>query len=220
MFFVYLLTNRANGKKYVGKARDTRKRWLTHRRQANHGSKQAIHAAIRKYGDEAFAVELLGEFETEREAFDAEKKFIAQLRTNVDGYNLTDGGEGCSGYKHTAESLKKMGDTHRGIPNTDEQKRKIAETLRGRVVTPEWRAKIAAARRGHTVSEETRAKISAALLGRKHSADARGKILAANRSRGKRRSLTEEERERLSAALRGKPWSAKRREAHEARKEK
>jgi group I intron endonuclease len=121
-FIVYLITNKKNGKRYVGKARNARKRWQDHCARAEAGSPNAIHVAIRKYGRNEFVVEVLEHCDDEISAFNAERAHIARLGTKRRGYNMTDGGEGCSGYKHTAESLKKIGDVHRGRANTEKAK--------------------------------------------------------------------------------------------------
>ena len=218
MFVVYLVTNRANGKQYVGKARDARERWKDHLYLAACGGGFALHAAIRKHGRRRFSFEVIEQCADETAAFRAEQRHIARLRTSVRGYNLTDGGEGCSGYKHTPESLKKMGDVHRGKPNSEEQKRKIAETLRGRVFTPEWKAKISTAKMGHEVSVETRAKLADAARGKSLSPESRAKVAEASRNRA-RRPWTDEQKKRMSEKLRGCPWSAERRAAQTRREE-
>lgn len=98
-FCVYVITCTLNGKQYVGKAADAWKRWNQHRSEGWRRKKQtALYRAMRKYGVPNFGVEVLAEYDTEREAFDAERAAVAALGTKVpNGYNLTDGGEGCSG---------------------------------------------------------------------------------------------------------------------------
>lgn len=99
-------------------------------------------------------------FETlnEQWALEREIELIAQLKTNmlrsVEGHwgaNLTDGGDGTSGFKHTEEA-----------------KRKIREALSKRIVTSETRARIGDLHRGRRHSEESRQKISQSLMGKKH----------------------------------------------------
>lgn len=73
MALVYLLTNLANGKRYVGKTKGSLdKRWYNHLADVKKGSPYALHAAIRKYGKGAFQREVLGEYATEEEALAAE----------------------------------------------------------------------------------------------------------------------------------------------------
>lgn len=203
MFEVYVITNLVNGKQYVGKARNAQRRWWDHCARVNYGSTCAIHRAIRKYGRDAFTVEVLERTDTESAAFEAERGHIVRLRTNEHGYNMTEGGEGCSGYRHTPESLKKMGAVHRGQVWTAEQRARMSEALRGRVLTPEHCAAISAAKMGKHVSQETRAKLAAAARGKTLSQEAKTKVGAASKARPRRR-WTEEEKARQSALIRGK----------------
>lgn len=99
MAIVYLLTNTESGKAYVGKSvmsLDTR--WYEHVRAATKGSHGALHAAIRKYGTEAFTREVLAWYATENEALAAEREWIVKLQTmSPRGYNMTEGGLGVGG---------------------------------------------------------------------------------------------------------------------------
>lgn len=80
---------------------------------------------------------------SEKEAFDYEKFFISLIgRIEYGGTltNLSDGGEGQSGFKFSEESKKKMSDNRRGDKNvmfgkkhTDETKLKISISNKGRV---------------------------------------------------------------------------------------
>ncbi len=93
---VYLLTNKLNLMRYVGKTtKKLRLRLYQHRNLNN----TYIDRSIQKYGWENFSVEILEECETpeqlnEREIFWI--KFLDTKRPN--GYNLTDGGDGNHGY--------------------------------------------------------------------------------------------------------------------------
>jgi hypothetical protein len=57
------------------------------------------------------------------------------------GYNLTNGGEGSTGYKHTIEARAKMGTT-KGIAMSEEHKQKIAKGRLGKKHTNETKLKI------------------------------------------------------------------------------
>jgi hypothetical protein len=62
-----------------------------------------------------YCIEILQEFDDEQEAFEYEKDGIAALKEA--GYpicNLTDGGEGVSGYKHTPEAIKLISEASKG----------------------------------------------------------------------------------------------------------
>ena len=107
-------------------------------------------------------------------------------RLNIPLCNLTDGGEGMSGY---------------AIP--EEIRNKISASLSGRVGTPlSDKAKnlLRVAKTGVPKSEETKQKLRLANLGKKASAEARKKMSLAHK--GKKRS--DEFRKKLGDARRGK----------------
>lgn len=82
-------------KRYVGQSLHGMKaRWRNHVRQASKGGGFLLHEAIRKYGAEAFAHELLEVVTTIDAANAAEQKWIAALKTLApNGYNLRNGGD-------------------------------------------------------------------------------------------------------------------------------
>jgi group I intron endonuclease len=104
---VYLITCLVNGKEYVGKTiRPLHRRWRLHVYASRSGTAEAgtrLHKAIKKYGEDAFQISLLEEFSSEVEAYAAEKLWIKNKNTIVDGYNTAEGGHG-----FTSESATKM----------------------------------------------------------------------------------------------------------------
>jgi group I intron endonuclease len=87
--FIYLTTNKINGKKYVGMCKSTHeKNYL--------GSGKLIKQAIKKYGKENFERVVLQECDTFEELSKAEKHWIEKYNAvdSDDFYNLTDGGFG------------------------------------------------------------------------------------------------------------------------------
>ena len=132
--------------------------------------------------------------------------------------NLTDGGQGSPGHKHTDESKAKIsaankGKTapNKGIPMSQEQRAKISAAGKGKTLSPETRAKLSASGKGNTNvsgyihSPEARAKMSAANKGKTTSPETSAKISAA----GKGRTHSPETRAKLSAANKAY-WEAKR----------
>lgn len=121
MFYVYMITNKINGKIYVGKSSgQTKDRWEIHLKIAKGGKKKyprlffAVHAAIRKYKSENFSFEILKKYSNEYDAFAAESIIIHKLRDEgTILYNLTDGGEGPAGAKRSKESRERMSVAHR-----------------------------------------------------------------------------------------------------------
>lgn len=89
--FIYKITNKVNGKSYIGQTRYTVEfRWRQHQHKKDNCY---FHNAIHKYGVENFIVETIEECDVEdlnsREIF-----YIAKYDTFNNGYNLTIGGDG------------------------------------------------------------------------------------------------------------------------------
>lgn len=97
--------------------------------------------------------------------------------------NLTDGGEGQSGWVPSAEWRARMGELQRGKPKSEETKARMRASNLGQVRSDEARAKMSAAQRGKTISEDQKVKLSEASRGRMHSAETRAKIGATHAGR-------------------------------------
>jgi group I intron endonuclease len=118
---------------YVGKGRGGRAYSMKNRNRHH----QAIVAKLGRIGS-AFEVRMVSTGFSEHDAFELEKERIAFWRSaGSDLTNLTIGGEGVSGLKHTDESKAKMGLTHLGNKYnlgrvwTDEQRKSMSEKKRG-----------------------------------------------------------------------------------------
>lgn len=153
--YIYEVVNTANGKVYIGQTvNDIQVRFKQHVKDAERGCKFKLHNAIRKYGSEAFTIELLTTADNQDELNRLEQTYIDGLGGMTSrGYNLRSGG---SNGKHSEES-----------------KRKMSEIAKGKVKSPDHVEKIAAAKRGQsswnkgkTFSDESKAKMSASMKGR------------------------------------------------------
>jgi len=94
---VYLITNRINGKVYVGKTTlSLEQRWKQHLDNAKYGRDFYFYNAIRKYGSSAFELQVVAQTETSEDLAQLEMQIIQQYQSfNRDkGYNSTLGGEG------------------------------------------------------------------------------------------------------------------------------
>lgn len=95
---VYLITNTINGNKYVGVTQTTiAKRWREHKCAAKSGMDRPLYRAMRKYGIEAFVIEVVATADSVESLKALECRYIADLGTfarNGSGYNLTLGGDG------------------------------------------------------------------------------------------------------------------------------
>lgn len=118
-YYVYTIVNHINNKIYIGKATNPQKRWKKHIwiSQQNPDKElqfSLIHAAIKKYGENNFTFKIVCDCQSEQHALEMEKYFILELKNTHQLYNLTDGGQGSSGFKHSIESKQKMSEQRRG----------------------------------------------------------------------------------------------------------
>lgn len=88
--FVYLITNKKNGKRYVGQTvRTVEQRFKEHCK----GDITPIDKAIQNYGAENFTVETIQKCSTIEELNSAEKFWIKKLNSQIpNGYNVKAGG--------------------------------------------------------------------------------------------------------------------------------
>lgn len=130
-FYVYKTTNLINGKIYIGKSkyRPGYKNYL--------GSGVVLEHAVKKYGKENFKKEILEEFFTEEEAFNAEKFYIKfyDSQNHDIGYNIADGGGDYTSNSRLQEHnnknysySKEEADKERVKLGSPEYKAKISET--------------------------------------------------------------------------------------------
>lgn len=108
---IYLIANTVNKKVYIGKTvKKLNKRWGGHRFYAKEGGRDLpIYNAMRKHGIDNFSIREIDHAYSHRELIRKEKKWIAYYNSiRPGGYNITHGGEGCLGYKHTPERVIKM----------------------------------------------------------------------------------------------------------------
>jgi group I intron endonuclease len=212
---VYLVSNKLNGKQYVGQT-------INPHLPLGHG--RIMKSAYKLHGKDNFTYEPICVGIDNRATLNAIERFwISVLDTIVPkGYNIELGGSNGSTWteeRRRKHSLALTGRIHRrplgsksgakGKKWSEETKRKISEALKGRV-SPNW---------GRTASEETKAKMSASQkdradrlgenhpnIGRKHSEETKAKMRA---SRAKR-VYTDEDKMKISQAV--KAWHQQRKE--------
>lgn len=161
---IYAAIHTSSGSTYVGQtSRTFTKRKEEHLRDAGSRRQKLFHATLNKYGADSFEWKILCEgIESFDEACRIEVEWILKLNAHVSqgGLNLTFGGEGSTGFKHTLESRKKIGEAHKGKPKSADQRKKMG-------------AAISAARKGKKygsrhLSNESRERMRQAQLGRPH----------------------------------------------------
>jgi len=187
---IYKALNKVNGKIYIGQTiRSLDFRIEEHLRKKSHFSN-----ALKKYGLQSFEFSVIDSTLLKEIANEKEKYWIKFFDCKYPkGYNLTAGGRGNLGHKHTEETRKKISNTKLGKklpprsnesrrkyseskmginnpfygkPLSQEHKNKVSEALKGRIISPEARRKISKAHKGKVLSAETRKKISEAYKSR------------------------------------------------------
>lgn len=118
---VYKVTNKLNGKIYIGQtSRSLNRRMAEH--LANHRTSY-FDRALRKYGINNFDIEVIYNAKTKHELDEKEQYFIKFFNSKIpNGYNMTDGGEGQIG-------IRRFGSTnsHWGKHHSEKAKEKMRE---------------------------------------------------------------------------------------------
>ena len=100
--------------------------------------------------------------------------------------NVTNGGEGISGLKHTLNSKIKMSEKAKGRTFTEDTKKKLSQSLIGikrKTFTEEHKLKLSEAskKQKHLVTENTKSKISKSNTGKKRTPEQKLKISEATK---------------------------------------
>jgi group I intron endonuclease len=117
-FYIYLLQNKLDHKIYVGQSYNWRSRWGQHKSAArrviahpNEAFKsQKIDRAIAKAGIDNFTIQIIEEWETQKETDEAETFWIEffESRRDAIGYNRKKGGQSSNGWKQSEETKKRV----------------------------------------------------------------------------------------------------------------
>lgn len=111
MIGIYKITS-PTGKVYIGQTFDSRARFRTYKRLERSSIGRRLYNSLVKHGatTHRFAmIHTLPADVSQAVMNDYEKLYIAQYRNcGLELLNLTEGGEGSKGYKHTQEALLKM----------------------------------------------------------------------------------------------------------------
>ena len=155
---------------YIGIGKSIKRAYSTHKRTVR------WKRIIEKYG---YEIEILFDDLTWEQACEKEKEFIKLYGREDNGtgtlVNLTDGGDGSVGYKHSQESLLKISAASKGRIKTPEQIEKWKKS-RDFSKSPEVREKIRQSLVGKKHTEERRRNQSIAHLGKKLSDVAKKKL--------------------------------------------
>jgi hypothetical protein len=163
MYYVYAYLREDGTPYYIGKGQANRA-WKKHKYHAVPSNDKILLLETNLTENDAFKLE----------QFYIEKYGRKDLGTGI-LRNMTNGGDGIVGYKHSEETKKKIALARVGKPTnlgkkmSEEQKQKIREANKGRVVSAEIGKKISDAKKGKPgkiPSEETRIKRKASQLAR------------------------------------------------------
>src|SRR5699024_6522632 len=134
-----------NNKSYIGLTiQGSRTRYLHHQYEVRSGSNFPIHNAIRKHGLNNFELtEIINleELNYSPELLkDLEKHYIRLYNSNNRSicYNITEGGDGTLGRKHSNETKRKIRLKALGRKATEETKKALKDSYDRRRNTPEW----------------------------------------------------------------------------------
>lgn len=205
--YIYLITNKVNGKQYVGQTTMTiRERWRLHKSNSSGNLKMPVCKAIKKYGANNFVIKTLEtlQAETKQDLVDqlneSEIKYIAQFQTFGNGYNATSGGGGTLNKPVTEQTKQLIRETKIGEKNPmygttwSPERREQMKILTsgpnnhnyGKTTSPETKMKLSQKLLGRVVSTETRQLISQSMKGRKKSKATIEKMREARQRQGKR----------------------------------
>lgn len=193
MYTIYKTTNLINGKSYIGfdsKWPHRKKDHIRISKNPNDRNYSYIHKSIQKYGQENFEWSILYEGEDAHHTLEImEPLYILIYDSYLNGYNLTLGGEGGTGYKMPEERKKQI-------------------SIQQKNMNQEQREHLRQIQLGKKLSNETKEKVSKSLIGNKralgmtYSHTNEAKINISNYHKGK--IVSDETRKKISENRKGK----------------
>ena len=194
---IYQITNRTNGKRYIGSAVNIRKRWQEHLSTLRRGRHYNRHLqrAFTRYGETAFLFDVLESAEPEV-LIVREQHYLDTLKPE---YNIAFTADSQLGYQRSLEARKKMSEKKRARRLSEKHRRKISEALIGRQVSDETRRKLSEASSGWHQSHESRRKMREAWTLERRQGQSKTRSGEGNPNYGKPR--TEETRLKTSQSL-------------------
>jgi group I intron endonuclease len=202
---IYKITNIVNDKIYIGSALNISKRWSIHKRQLllNKHHSIKLQRSYDKHGINNFKIDIIEECDIEI-LIEREQYFIDLYNSYNTGYNCSPTAGSTLGRKASAEQIKRMSISRKGLTPwnkgiigiSKETSEKLSRAGMGRKHSEESKIKISNSKIGHTVSVEARKKISTANTGKIISEDTRKKMSESHT--GKKHILTDKARQELS----------------------
>lgn len=122
--FIYLLTNKKNGKQYVGQAVDVNDRWYKHKGTIKQElPEMIIDRAIKKYGADGFVWEVIACCRTLSDVNETENLLVKQHDCQIPkGYNVSPGGGQAPVHERTRRLISKAQKGEHHSPETEFKK--------------------------------------------------------------------------------------------------
>jgi group I intron endonuclease len=162
---IYQITNIINCKRYIGKSKDIRKRWMghIHSNQIGKSVNKHFQYAWDKHGEDNFTFHVL-EIVTDESQLGAREKLLVEEHRSEYNVAIVEDGQWTMTEKESlrrrnlrlnasSEWNKKIGDALRGKKKSEEHTRKMRESLTGRKATPEQIEKIRKSSTGRPVPD-------------------------------------------------------------------
>ena len=212
---IYQIQNQADGKCYIGSARNVRFRLRAHLRMLCRGAHHNRHLqrAFDLHGESQFVVIVLEEVEDVEQLVTREQYYLDALKPE---YNFCPIAYSALGFHHSAKARVRISETHKGDGNaffgkhhSDKTRTQMSRAHMGERNSMYGLHGEANPNYGRRHTEETRRKISEALKGHCHSEETKQKIGKANRGNQNHlgRPNSEETRRKISEA-----WTPERRQ--------
>lgn len=129
--YIYLIENKINGKKYVGKTYNTiSSRWSEHCQERKRSKHRPLYRAMNKYGIENFSIK---EIEYTDNLEEREIYWIEYFNSYHNGYNATLGGDGKAYFEYKDEEVIKKYLSNQSVKETAEYFSCDIDTIRKRL---------------------------------------------------------------------------------------
>lgn len=171
---IYSITNKINGKIYIGSSTNIEWRWQEHKyalRKQRHCNKH-LQLAFNKYNESNFEFKVIEEIINSKDLIIQEQKWIDNTECYLDikGYNFARyAGKSTLGKIHSIETRKKISIGRKGkSPKylSKEWKENIGKRHKNKIVSKETRLKIGLTSKDRVLNNETRLKMSLAHKGK------------------------------------------------------
>lgn len=140
------------GKCYIGQTYNEKSRKSQHKNETIK-DKTKFAQALQKFGYENFKYEIIIKFKPtpditklKRVLNKLERRYIKIYNSDIDGYNITKGGEGVLGLTHSDEIKLYISKCSKEKMMSEEARKKISEANTGRIFTEESKAKMSKSR--------------------------------------------------------------------------